>query len=398
MGSKRSDADGHSVFLTTAPLRPKLYSQPNYIEEYRVLDQSCAPCCEGLSSLNLADYGWSSFFDRMNADPLFVGTTPVRVMAVHRDAYDVAGPDFSGRIKATLATTDEEARPTVGDWLGIDLASLRIAALYPRYSLFKRRNAGRTNRLQLIAANVDTVFIVTSFNMDFKIARLERYLALAHEAGVFPVLLITKVDLISDIEPFLEEALTLKNDLVILSINARDKDGLKALKPWLINGKTVALMGSSGVGKSTIINSLLGREAQATNDIREADSRGRHTTSGRSLHRIKSGTWLIDTPGMREIQVVDSADGVDKVFDDVTSLSALCRFSNCTHNGEPGCAVEQAIEAGTLDLDRLLRFQKLQAEERQNTKSMYEVQDRVRSASKVSRGSAKEKVKRNLED
>lgn len=349
-------------------------------------------------TLSLADYGWSPLFNSTREDTAFNATIPVRVMAVHRDAYDVAAPDFSGRIKATLSTTDEEARPTVGDWLAIEPATKRIAGLYPRYSLFKRRNAGRTNRLQLIAANVDTVFIVTSFNMDFNIARLERYLALAHEAKVFPVLLITKIDLIADIAPFLEEAYSLKNDLVILSINARDSNGLDTLQPWLSNGKTVALMGSSGVGKSTIINSLLGREAQATKDIRDADSRGRHTTSGRSLHRIDTGTWLIDTPGMREIQVVDSADGVDKVFDDVTTLAAACRFSNCNHNGEPGCAVERAIEAGTLDPDRLSRFQKLQSEERINTKSMYEVQDRARFTAKISRGATKEKVKRTLEE
>jgi ribosome biogenesis GTPase / thiamine phosphate phosphatase len=344
--------------------------------------------------LTRADYGWSDVFERAHVDPAFDQSMPVRVMAVHRDAYDVASPEFSGRIKGSLAGSGEEGRPTVGDWIAIDPHSHRITALYPRNSLFKRRNAGKTNRLQLIAANVDTVFIVTSANNDFNIARLERYLALAHEAQVLPVLIITKADLVDDIAPFVEEARTLRHDLVIEAVNARSGHVLDTLLPWLRRGQTVALMGSSGVGKSTIINSLLQREEQETQSIREGDSRGRHTTSGRSLHRMKTGAWLIDTPGMREIQVVDSADGIDIVFDDIAALSLQCRFTNCSHNNEPGCAVQSAITSGTLDPERLTRFQKLQAEELLNTQSMYEAQERSRAFGKLAKGAMKEKTRR----
>ncbi|MGL4489012.1 MAG: ribosome small subunit-dependent GTPase A [Rhizobiaceae bacterium] len=344
--------------------------------------------------LSLADYGWSHIFELAHTDPAFDDTMPVRVMAVHRDAYDVAGPDFSGRIQGMSIRAQEEARPTVGDWVAIDPQSKRIMALYPRKSLFKRRNVGKANRVQLIAANVDTVFIVTSANNDFNIARLERYLALAHEAEVFPVLVITKADLVEDIAPYLDQALALRHDLVIEAVNARSSEGLQALQPWLTKGQTVALMGSSGVGKSTIINSLLEREEQDTQGIREDDSRGRHTTSGRSLHRMNTGAWLIDTPGMREIQIVDTADGIDTVFDDITGLAASCRFSNCNHNGEPGCAVEAAIKSGSLDADRLARFQKLQSEERHNTQSLYEAHQRSRAFGKMVKTAMKEKAKR----
>jgi ribosome biogenesis GTPase / thiamine phosphate phosphatase len=345
-------------------------------------------------TLTLADYGWSHLYELAQVDPAFDATIPVRVMAVHRDAYDVAGPDFTGRIKGSLTETDEEGRPTVGDWIAIDPDTKRICALYPRKSLFKRRNAGRTNRLQLIAANVDTVFIVTSANNDFNIARLERYLALAHEAQVFPVLVITKADLVEDIAPFLEEARTLRHDLVIEAVNALSGRGLDALQPWLSRGQTVALMGSSGVGKSTIINSLLERDEQETQGIREGDARGRHTTSSRSLHRMQTGAWLIDTPGMREIQVVDSADGIDMVFDDIAALSTQCRFSNCSHNNEPGCAVQSAIASGDLDPDRLVRFKKLQAEERLNTQTMYEAHERSRAFGKLVKSAMQEKARR----
>ena len=344
--------------------------------------------------ITLADFGWTQFYKTAETDPAFAGTIPVRVMAVHRDALDVAGPDFSGRIHQSLQHGDEEGRPTIGDWIAINPQTQRIAALYPRKSLFKRRNAGKTNRLQLIAANVDTVFIVTSANMDFNVARLERYLALAHEAGVLPVVIITKADLVDDLTPFLDAARAIRHDLLIEAIDSRNPDDMVRLAPWLAKGQTVALMGSSGVGKSTIINCLLESSVQDTQGIREGDSRGRHTTSGRSLHRMQTGGWLIDTPGMREIQVVDVAGGIETVFDDIAALAAECRFSNCQHTSEPGCAVQAAIKSGTLEPDRLERFQKLQREERHNTEMLYEAHARAREFGKMAKRVMADKIKR----
>ena len=347
--------------------------------------------------MTLADFGWTQFYKTAEVDPAFDGTIPVRVMAVHRDALDVAGPDFSGRIPQSQQQTDEEGRPTIGDWVAINRQTKRIGALYPRKSLFKRRNAGKTNRLQLIAANVDTVFIVTSANMDFNVARLERYLALAHEAGVLPVVIITKADLVEDLTPFLDAARTIRHDLLIEAIDSRNPKDMVRLAPWLAKGQTVALMGSSGVGKSTIINCLLESAVQETQGIREGDARGRHTTSGRSLHRMQTGGWLIDTPGMREIQVVDVAGGIETVFDDITVLAMDCRFSNCQHTSEPGCAVQAAIKSGALEPDRLDRFQKLQREERHNTEMLYEAHARAREFGKMGKRAQADKVKRTTD-
>jgi ribosome biogenesis GTPase / thiamine phosphate phosphatase len=343
--------------------------------------------------LDLAAYGWSSHFQSA-ADALKLDNTmPARVAAVHRDALDVAGPEFTGRIQLAYLKPGGDDNPTVGDWIALDRTTMRLAALYPRTSLFKRRNAGNTSRSQSILANVDIVLIVTSANQDFNVARLERYLALAFEADVTPVIVITKADLAKDAEVYAQTARAMRPDLSVLTANARSADVAAQLAPWLVKGQTIALMGSSGVGKSTLVNALMGEAVQDTGGIREDDAKGRHTTSGRSLHLLPSGAWLIDTPGMRELQVVDVADGIDTVFDDITALITQCRFSDCSHVSEPGCAVRAAIECGDLEPERLERFKKLQREERHNTEAAHVAHARNKAFGKMVRKIGDHKTK-----
>ena len=246
----------------------------------------------------------------------------------------------------------------------------------------------------MIAANVDTVFFVTSANHDFNVPRLERYLALAHEANVMPVLILTKADLVEETRPFIEQAHAMRPGLLVEAIDAREPKFMAQLAPWLGRGQTIALMGSSGVGKSTIINTMLGAAVQETQGIREDDAKGRHTTSGRSLHRMPSGAWLMDTPGMRELQIVDAGTGIDAVFDDVAALALNCRFSDCRHGNEPGCAVRAAVDAGTLDAERVKRFEKLRREERKNSEAAHIAHDRYRKFGKLAKKAQAEKVKR----
>ncbi len=344
--------------------------------------------------MTLQDYGWSDHFDGAHGrlpidDAQRADVRQARVMAVHRDALDVAGPSFAGRIPMPAwqprQDGDEENRPTTGDWLALHAGTHRILAIYPRVSLFKRRSAGTTARVQLIAANVDTVLFVTSANRDFNVARLERYLALAQEATVTPVIIITKTDLVGDASAYVEQARAIRPGLAVMTVDARDVAFLQQLEPWLGRGQTIALMGSSGVGKSTIVNSLMGSSVQDTQGIRDADARGRHTTSGRSMHRLQSGAWLMDTPGMRELQIVDATSGIDAVFDDVAAIAKQCRFSNCRHGNEPGCAIRAAIGQGTLDPSRLERFEKLRQEERSNSAHAHVAHSKRRSAGKLSR-------------
>jgi len=345
--------------------------------------------------LTPADFGWSNHFQAQLSETEPETATPVRVIDVHRNGLDVAGPDFSGRVPLLHAGADDpEARATTGDWLLVDRARQAPLRLLARRSLFKRKAAGEAQRMQLIAANIDTLFLVTSCNQDFSVARLERYLALAREAGVMPVVVLTKADL-ADSGPFLAAAAKLMPGLLVEAVDARSAaEVTRALGGWCGRGQTVALVGSSGVGKSTLVNTLLGGAELATAAIRENDDTGKHTTTSRSLHLLPAGGWLLDTPGMRGLQLAGAVDGIDDVFADVVGIARECRFNDCRHGGEPGCAVEAAVGDGRLDPDRVARFMKLTREDARNSEAVWQRRARERGFGRLIKQTLKEKKDR----
>lgn len=320
---------------------------------------------------NLPELGWRPFFEAQLYEDENLSCRLVRVMAVHRGKIAIAGAGLEMMIppKVPNAVTEED-RPTVGDWLVLDRATLEPVRILDRMNLFKRRAPGDDRRLQLIAANVDTLFIVASCNQDFNLARLERYLVLAREVGVNPIVVLTKIDLTDTPEDFAEAARGLQPGLLVKTVNARDRDSVASLATWCGKGETVALLGSSGVGKSTLVNTLRGSDKLATQAIREADGKGRHTTTVREMHRLDHGGWLMDTPGMRELQLSDAATGLAEIFDDILALAQDCRFTNCAHEAEPGCAVQAALRDGSLTQARLDRWRGLRVEDTVNTQHM----------------------------
>ncbi len=257
-------------------------------------------------------------------------------------------------------------RPAVGDWVALGSGGRRgprqIEAILPRTSVFVRKVAGAAVREQVVAANLDVVFVVTDAGPDFNVRRLERYLAATWSSGATPVIVINKIDLATDLEATLDAVRKIALGVDVLSVSAIDGTGQDALESYLAPRKTVALLGSSGVGKSTLVNRLIGREKMATAAIRESDGRGRHTTSHRELLRLPSGALIIDTPGMRELGLWDADDGLAETFADIASIASECRFRDCTHGAEPGCAVRQAVEGGDLDHARVESFKGLKKE------------------------------------
>ena len=308
------------------------------------------------------------------------GLLPARVMAVQRGLVEVAYEE--GMTKIDLSAKAAALGITVGDWVLLDTNATRIHDRLKRFALFQRRAAGTGAERQLIAANVDTLFIVTSANRDFNEARLERYLAIAQDAGAFPVIVITKSDMVDSASPFVAAASRLAPGVLVEALDAREPGDVDVLRPWCETGQTVALLGSSGVGKSTLVNTLTGAE-QDTFAVREDDQRGRHTTTTRSMHRLSQGGWLIDTPGMRELQLVDVAEALDDVFAEVAAFAEQCRFSDCAHEAEPGCAVQAAIAGGALDADRLRRYRKLLSEDRRNSETLAERRSRDKRFGKM---------------
>ena len=270
----------------------------------------------------------------------------------------------SGRL--THRATSRGDLPAVGDWVVVrklaDENRGAIIAVLPRRSWFSRRMAGHVTDEQVVAANVDVVFIVMALDDDFSPRRLERYLLLARESGASPVILLTKPDVCVDVPARVAEIAALAGDVPVHVVSPKFDQGLDRVAEHVPAGKTGALLGSSGVGKSTIINRLVGREVQKTRHIRESDSKGRHTTTHRQLVFLPNGGFLIDTPGMRELQLWDVGEAVKETFDDIEALALECRFSDCRHRDEPRCAVKTAVEEGRLSASRLESYVKLQDE------------------------------------
>ncbi len=336
-----------------------------------------------MQEIDLEELGWTPFFQQQLSVEETEQSVPGRVVEVQRTGLRVLSS--SGEHEVVLGGRwfggAPETRPTVGDWLLLDAAG-SAQRLLDRSSVFKRVAPGGRGEIQLLAANVDVVFIVSSCNAEFNPSRLERYLALAIDANVEPVIVLTKADLAEDVDAFVDAARAIRPGLNVEAVNALDATSLTGVRAWCSPGQTVALMGSSGVGKSTLLNTLSGAEVQETRAIREADGRGRHTTSHRSLHVLPEGGLVLDSPGMRELQIVDSGEGVAEMFEDIEAIVRQCRFSDCSHDSEPGCAIQAALLDETLDERRLVNYYKLLHEDARNTESVATRHRRIRKWSK----------------
>ncbi|CAH1540980.1 Small ribosomal subunit biogenesis GTPase RsgA 2 [Vibrio jasicida] len=333
--------------------------------------------------------GWKPFFQQQLTLDDYEDTLFARVIAHHRSGYVVVSEQGETHlpIQASLPSM------TVGDWVILNHQQ-QFSRLLERRSLFSRKAAGSKVAEQLIAANVDTVFIVCSVNHDFNLSRIERYLTLVNEADVEPVIVLTKADLCDDVDELKTQVQRLDPLLMVESVNGLDESSVSKLMSWCGEGQTVAFIGSSGVGKSTLVNTLLGEQEQETGGIREDDSKGRHTTTSRSIHLLPSGGVLMDTPGMREIQLTDCEAGVSETFSDIEALAEQCRFGDCQHQTELGCAVQAAIEDGTLEMRRFTNYQKLLREQAHNGATLAKKRAQSKQFGKMVRNVVGEKRKR----
>jgi len=338
-------------------------------------------------SLSLPELGWSHFFQQQLSIEEWEATVPVRVLSINRKRINVAGEQGHQQltVPGNWYLRDAEELPTIGDWLLLDSATGQPQRLLERKSLFRRKAAGIEAKVQLLAANIDTLFIVTSCNSDFNLSRLERYLALALDAQVEPVLVLTKSDLVDDSLEYQRQAMSLKPDMAVETVNALDPESVGPLLGWCGHGQTVAMAGSSGVGKSTLLNSLCGSSGQATATIREDDAKGRHTTTARSVHFLPEGGLLIDSPGIRELQLSDCEAGVSSLFEDIETLAQSCRYKDCSHLSEADCAVKAAVDGGDLSSRRLTNYNKLIAEQERNSETIAEKRRRERDFGKLCR-------------
>ena len=319
----------------------------------------------------LTRFGWDLDLEALFETHAAEGLVPGRVLTATREIYRLAtahgelAAELSGRLRFSAASPAE--LPAVGDWAAARLfpgdGLAVVDAVLPRRTELVRRAAGRRDEAQLLAANIDLLLVAAPLGGDLRARRLERFLALAREAGIPPAVVLTKRDLAPDVPAAVAAARAVARAAPVVALSAQTGEGLDAIAALLAPRRTAALVGPSGAGKSTLVNALLGEARQATRDVREADLRGRHATTRRELFALPSGALLVDTPGLRELALWDGADGISATYDEVSGLASACRFRDCRHEAEPGCAVRAAADAGAIDAERLAAFEKLRREE-----------------------------------
>lgn len=345
----------------------------------------------------LAALGWTTFFAEAFAPYGAEGFTPARVVRQNRGSVQVAGAfgeesaGVSGRLR--FRAEGPADLPAVGDWVVLRRSEgvrSTVHAVLPRRSRFARKVAGEDLEEQVVAANVDTIFLVAGLDGDFNPRRIERYLVTALDSGAQPVILLNKADVVTDLEARVRTVEESSRGVPVHAVSSRNGLGFDALRPYLAPGQTIALLGSSGVGKSTIVNRVLGGDVARTQEVRSSDSRGRHTTTHRELFVVPGGALLIDTPGMRELQLWEAGEGLEGAFEDVAALAAHCQFRDCAHGSEPGCAVGAALADGRLPAERLESFRKLRSElgrlaELQDVRARHDASKKTRALHRAAR-------------
>ena len=348
--------------------------------------------------MNIKDYG---FKNNINID-----NTIARIIATHKDRYEIVcneGQGFAQIKRGCYYDNPDSIYPTTGDFVAIQWNPTGDSMIYEtlkRESSFSRTasTSDRNHKLhnqheQLVAANFDYVFIIQSLNNNFNLHRIERYLSLAWESGGVPVIVLTKMDLVSNVQEYIEQVENIAFGVEIYAVSCVTKQGLDNLEKYFSKGNTIVFLGSSGVGKSTLVNTLYGKEVMKTSEIREEDSRGRHTTTSRNLIMLPNGAMIIDTPGMRELGMWDAESGISKTFQDIEKYLGMCKYSNCTHTNEPGCRILEVIEKGEIQRERFEEYLKLQKESEYNTNSdeyLKNKREKFKEISKINRHNKKQ--------